>query len=173
MPLSESDIRYAFRLILGREPEDGILRDRHFSDSSVDELRLTLLRSEEFQSKYKPLVQEDREHPYGSWDRPTVAYIHLQKTGGTTVDALLRPHFPTERACPVRDDNLHLFTVAELGRFDFYSGSFDLAAVRFIPRGRVKTVSLFRDPRTRLISHYRFHISHPPRDEFAETTLSA
>ena|ERR1700722_2695752 len=57
------------------------------------------------------------------------------------------------------------------GRYDFFSGHFDISATRFIPRDDIETVALFREPRARLISFYRFLRSHPLGDEFAGDQL--
>ncbi len=165
--LSREDVRNGYRFILGREPENESALSHHLSHRSFDDLRLSLLKSSEFQGKYKVLFQELGDHPYLSRARRAVAFIHLQKTGGMTFHALLERHFPVDRICPVRDNNLHLLPVAELGRFDLFSGHFDRASVDFIPRKRVNVVAIFRRPQARLISFYRFHKSHPPRDEFA------
>jgi hypothetical protein len=170
-PLTREDVCNGYQLILGREPENEAVITEHLSHKSLADFRLTLLRSSEFQGKYKGLFQELGDHPYVSWERQAVAFIHLQKTGGMTLHALLERCFPGDRVCPVRDSNLHLLPVAELGRFDLFSGHFDRASVDFIPRKRVQTVALFRNPQSRLISFYRFHRSHPPGGEFAGSTF--
>jgi hypothetical protein len=134
---------------------------------SVAELRRTLLVSSEFQGQYKIMRPEPYDHPSLSIERETVVFIHMQKTGGTTLRALLEGRFPADRVCPVHEDKLHLLSVAELGQFDFFSGHFDRSSICFIPRREIKTVVLFREPRARLISYYRFLRAHPNRDEFA------
>jgi hypothetical protein len=164
---SREDVLHGFRLILGREPEDPNAIEAHMRIPSVAELRRTLLVSSEFQGNYKIMRPETFDHPGLSIDRKTVVFIHMQKTGGTTLRALLEGQFPADRVCPVRVDKLHLLSVAELGQFDFFAGHFDRSSLCFIPRRDIKTVALFREPRARLISFYRFLRSHPARDEFA------
>jgi hypothetical protein len=164
---SREDVLHGFRLILGREPEDQQAIDAHMNIPSVAELRRTLLVSSEFQSQYKVMRPEPYEHPSLSIERETIVFIHMQKTGGTTLRALLEGQFPADRVCPVRVDKLHLLSVAELGQFDFFAGHFDRSSICFIPRKEIKTVALFREPRARLISFYRFLRSHPTRDEYA------
>ena len=164
---SREDVIHAFRLILGREPEDESVIDAHVHLPSVAELRRVLLSSEEFHYKYEVMHPRITDHPSESVGRDTLLFIHLQKTGGTSLSAVLAKQFPAERRCPVREDALHLLTVAELGRYDFFAGHFDRTSIRFIPRDQIKTVAMFRDPRARLISCYRFWRSHPVRDEFA------
>jgi hypothetical protein len=164
---SREDVLHGFRLILGREPENQQTIDALMHIPSVAELRRTLLGSTEFQSQYMVMRPEPYEHPSLSIERETIVFIHMQKTGGTTLRALLKGQFPADRVCPVRVDKLHLLSVAELGQFDFFAGHFDRSSIRFIPREEIKTVALFREPRARLISFYRFLRSHPTRDEFA------
>ena len=97
-----------------------------------------------------------------------IAFIHLPKTGGSTLYDLLSGCFPPDRICPQHFDALHLYSPAELTRYDLYQGHIDYFSLRFIPRRRVRCLSIFRDPVRRLISWYRYSKSHPPSDEFAD-----
>jgi Sulfotransferase family len=168
---SREDVLHGFRLILGREPEDESAIDAHMLIPSVAELRQVLLSSDEFHGKYAVMHPGASDHPGLSVGRETLVFIHLQKTGGTSLRAMLEQQFAADRRCPVREDKLHLLTVAQLGRYDFFGGHFDRSAIRFIPRDAIKTVALFREPRARLISFYRFLRAHPVRDEFASDRL--
>jgi hypothetical protein len=164
---SREDVLNGFRLILGREPEDERAISAHMLIPSVAELRQVLLASVEFQGKYKVMRPAIEAHPSLSMGRRTIVFIHLQKTGGTSLRVMLERQFPADRRCPVLWDKLHLLSVAELGQYDFFAGHFDRSSLRFIPRDDIKTVALFREPRARLISFYRFLRSHPVGDEFA------
>jgi hypothetical protein len=168
---SREDVQHAFRLILGREPEDQTAIDAHMLIPTVAELRRVLLSSDEFQGKYKVMHPDTCDHPNLTVGRETLVFIHLEKTGGTSLRAMLEGQFPVDRRCPIRENKLHLLSVAELGQYDFFSGHFDQSSLRFIPRDKIKTVALFREPRARLISFYRFLKSHPVRDEFASDSL--
>jgi hypothetical protein len=168
---SREDVLHGFRLILGREPENESAIDAHMRIPNVAELRRVLLSSDEFQGKYRVMHPETSDHPNSSMGRETLVVIHLQKTGGTSLRVMLAKQFPPDRICPVFEDKLHLLSVAELGRYDFFCGHFDQSSIRFIPRTNVRTVALFREPRARLISYYRFLKSHPVRDEFANDAL--
>jgi hypothetical protein len=168
---SREDVVSGFRLILGREPEDERVISAHMLIPSVAELRQVLLTSQEFQGKYKVMRPAIDAHPSLSMGRRTIVFIHLQKTGGTSLRVMLERQFPADRRCPVLDDRLHLLSVAELGQYDFFAGHFDQSSLRFIPRDDIKTVALFREPRARLISLYRFLRSHPVGDEFADNYL--
>jgi Sulfotransferase family len=167
-PVSREDVCQAFRFILGREPEnDGVVEAHVRAAGNVADLRSSLINSEEFQGKYRSLHPGSKLNPYWSADRETLVFLHLQKTGGSSLRNMLLKHFPADRVCPMRDNNLHSYSVAELGQFDFFAGHFDLSSLNHIPRQTTKVVSLFREPISRLISFYRFARAHPPRDEFA------
>ena len=168
---SREDVLHAFRMILGREPEDQRAIEAHMLIPTVADLRRVLLSSDEFQGKYKVMHPDVYDHPSLSMDRDTLVLIHLHKTGGTSLRAMLAGQFPADRICPVREDKLHLLSAAQLGRYDFFAGHFDQLSIRLIPRIKIKTIALFRDPRARLISLYRFLRSHPARDEFAADQL--
>jgi hypothetical protein len=169
-PPSRADVYQAFRLILGREPESDGVVDAHLRAKSVAELRISLINSEEFQGKYRSLHPNSNLNPYWSADRETLVFIHLKKTGGTSLRSMIQGLFPADRICPLRDNNLHSYSAAELGRFDLFAGHFDLNSVKYIPRSSVKTIALFRDPIARVISFYRFAKAHPPREEFFDNT---
>jgi hypothetical protein len=79
---------------------------------------------------------------------------------------MIEHNFPVQRRCPVLEDRLYVLSVAKLGQYDFFSGHFDISSIRFIPRDRVDTVAILREPTSRLISFYRYLRSHPADDEF-------
>lgn len=91
--------------------------------------------------------------------RSPVVFFHLHKTGGLTLDDVLAAHFAPGRICPVKDDHLHVYTPDQLGAFDLFSGHFDVGALRLL-RQSPQTLSILREPRSRLISFYRFHAGH-------------
>jgi hypothetical protein len=162
-----------FRLILGRELADEDAIRAHMRIPNVDALRKILLSSDEFREKYKRLHPEAFDHPNVNKDRDTVVFIHLRKTGGISLRVMLERLFAKSRRCPVREDELHYLSVAEIGHYDFFSGHFSTSSVRLIPRNRIRTVLLFREPRARLISMYRFSRAHSARDEFSHDPLVA
>lgn len=165
---SREDVLNAFRLILGRELDDENVIDGYMRVSNVAELRSALLNSKEFHEKYQAMRPDTAEHPNLSMARDTLVYIHLRKTGGISLRTMLEQQFSADRRCPIREDLLHRLSVAELAYYDFFAGHFDRTALRLIPRSGIKTIALFREPRARLISYYRFLKSHPIRDEFAD-----
>lgn len=168
-PISGDEyVRWAYRLLLGREPEsEAVVQNHPHRNNREMLLKLTLL-SEEFTTKHGGLISADYPSPYQSWGQATLAFIHLPKTGGTTLNSLLSTYFPKQRICPERYGRLHLYSPAQLANYDFFSGHFDYFSTKFIPRRRVRCVSLFRDPSDRLISWYRFFRAHPATNTFTD-----
>src|SRR5271168_4175023 len=100
---SREDVFHAFRLILGREPENDSAIVSHLGLASVSELRLAMLKSQEFWERYISIHAEVTEHPNVHRARRTVVFIHFQKTGGTSFRKLVEHNFPSERRCPILD----------------------------------------------------------------------
>ena len=159
----EDYVRWAYRVLLGKEPSPSLPAELK---ADHDRLLRTILNSPEFRLRFVSQLGQFARSPYSSWNREAVAFIHLHKTGGTTFHSLLSACFPSDRVCPERFETLHLWTPSDLANYDLFSGHFDYFALKYIPRRRIRTVSMFRDPIERQISLYRFARAHSP-DEFA------
>jgi hypothetical protein len=170
-PPSREDVVQAFRLILGREPENKSVIEAHMRAPNIAELRRAILLSPEFAGKYRTMHPEVGHHPNMTRARRTVVFIHLLKTGGTSLRGLIGKHFLPERRCPIFEDKLHVLSLAQLSQYDYFAGHFDISCLAFIPRDAIETVSVFREPQARLVSLYRFLRSHPMGDEFAGDQL--
>lgn len=140
---SREDVIHGFRLILGRELEDESAIAAHMRVSNVAEFRRLLLNSEEFREKYKIMHPDTCDHPSLTMDRDTLVFIHLRKTGGISLRNLLEAQFPADRRCPIREHQLHLLSVAEPGRYDFFSGHFDQSSMRLIPATKSRRLPYF------------------------------
>ena len=167
MAISPEEVRYGYLFVLGREPESETTLSWHLQHADISQFREALLRSEEFRAKYSALSPGVIGHPFATWHREAVAFIHVPKTGGSSLQNLLRECFCRNRICPERLNQLHFHSVAQLGWYDFFSGHFDYISKYFIPRQNVRCLSILRDPIRRLISLYRFSRSHAPTGEFA------
>lgn len=88
-----------------------------------------------------------------------VVFLHIPKTGGTSLHGLLLHGFSNDEVCPERFNALE--SVVDIGRFRFFSGHFDRASLDSIPRTK-RIVTLLRDPRARLLSLYYFWRAHEP-----------
>jgi Sulfotransferase family len=158
----EEYVRWAYRLLLGREPENLAAVQNNPYKNDRQRLVETVLNSAEFHCNSRAKLAAPSDNPYLSWTKDAVAFLHLPKTGGTSLFTLLSACFLPDRICPQHYNALHLYPPAELAKYDFFSGHFDYFALRFIPRQRVRCLSIFRDPVQRLISFYRFAKSFKP-----------
>jgi tetratricopeptide (TPR) repeat protein len=95
-----------------------------------------------------------------------VAFIHLQKTGGTTLYDMLQHAFPPDRVCPIHDDFVNLYTAQEMAEFDYFSGHLDYGSLPLIPKRPLRVISVFRRPQDRLVSIYRSHRAHSVTTKF-------
>ncbi len=94
-----------------------------------------------------------------------LVFLHLPKTGGTTLHHHFSAHFTPEEICPERHSNLNAYSVDALRQWRFFSGHFNADEIRRIPRP-LFVVTVFRDPIERLLSLYDFWKRHS--DEYIE-----
>lgn len=86
---------------------------------------------------------------------PRLVFMHIPKTGGTSLHHLLQPAFTAEETCPTRFAELYRYSDAELGRWRFFSGHFRMDEIRRIPPPAYR-MTLLRDPVERIVSLWRF-----------------
>jgi hypothetical protein len=90
-----------------------------------------------------------------------LVFLHLPKTGGTTLHHHFAEHFAPEEICPERFSSLDRFTTEELSRWRYFSGHYNFDQLRLIP-GPLFVVTVLRDPVERLLSNYYFWKRHRP-----------
>jgi hypothetical protein len=168
----EEYVRWAYRLLLGREPDSLKAVQNNPYKNDRQSLIRQVLNSDEFRQspevhRYTALFATPNDNPYASWNKAAIAFIHLPKTGGTTLSTLLKACFSPDRICPQGYNALHFYSPVELARYDLFVGHYDYFSLNFIPRQHVRRLSIVRDPVERLISFYRFARTHSPRDKFA------
>lgn len=157
-------VRRAYQLILGREPESISVVSDKLQHPNIDSLRRELLNSQEFRLLFPEVVRQPPD-PSQMRDRLTVAFIHIPKTGGTSVRKLLEGRvFDRGRPCVVAPllGQLYEYPPATLAQFDVFSGHFDYESMRYIPRNDIRVMCFFRDPVERLISLYRYNRAQIP-----------
>lgn len=91
----------------------------------------------------------------------SLVFQHIPKCGGTSLHELLQVHFPPEKICPERFNELIFYPQSQLENFCFYSGHYDRNNVQFVP-GKTKIFTLLRNPADRIVSLYRFWRAHKP-----------
>jgi hypothetical protein len=92
-------------------------------------------------------------------DRKLV-FLHLPKTGGTTLLHHFSAAFAEAEICPERFSALDRIPPETLATYRFFSGHFNYEQVRLIP-GRTFVVTVLRDPIERILSTYYFWKRHP------------
>jgi hypothetical protein len=92
MSLTDRDVVAAFIWLLGREPEAEAITWHRAHCSTVDELRRHLMNSREFMN-YLPFNIGDSRDRALDFMAQRVAFMHLPKTGGTTLAHLLEGAF--------------------------------------------------------------------------------
>ncbi|MGC2778814.1 MAG: hypothetical protein WA418_24610, partial [Bradyrhizobium sp.] len=88
-----------------------------------------------------------------------VFFLHVPKTGGSSLTSALSKKFASWEIFPWRHSRLDLFNHADLMRFRFFSGHFNITDLDYIPKP-VKAVTLIREPRKRILSLYHFWRSY-------------
>ncbi|MBI3465763.1 MAG: hypothetical protein HY000_22325 [Planctomycetes bacterium] len=92
---------------------------------------------------------------------PPLYFLHIGKTGGTTLTAMLDPLFDPAKICPAQilPDLLRL-PDQQLTRYRFFRGHFGSALPELL-RSPVTTITLLREPPAQVISCF-LHIQRSP-----------
>ena len=157
----EQVVRQIYRELLGREADPGGLE--HYSrvvaePDGVAACLRAMIGSTEFAHRARA-AKRDIKFRKEDLEQEKVVFLHLPKTGGTTLHHLLVEGWPSEEACPERHNGLHAFTAGELAGYRVFSGHFDYASTQLIP-GRKAVITMFRNPVDRLVSLYHFQKAH-------------
>jgi hypothetical protein len=154
--VTREQIRNAYIFMLGREPESETAYEALTNLSDLYALRAIVLSSEEYKARVQ-MVAEARS-------RSATIFIHLEKTGGTTLHNILAAYYAADQVAPSHYGFLRDFVFLE-GIYDLYSCHIDYETALAIPKASKRFVSLFRRPIDRLISEYRFWRSHPTGEQ--------
>ena len=87
-------------------------------------------------------------------------FMHLPKTGGITIHNLLVNFFDESKVCKERHNKLHLLNKEEIEFYSFFSGHYDISAIKkYIPNSK-QIITILREPKKRILSAYYFAKSH-------------
>jgi Sulfotransferase family len=150
--VTREQVLYAYVFLLGREPESEEAYRTHEKHASLVHLREAILSSDEYRRRLHSINE--------AYNREAVVFIHLEKTGGTTLHNVLAMNYAPDRASPSHYSYLYDFSLID-NTYDFFSCHIDFDTALRIPRASKRLVALFREPVERLISQYRFWKSHP------------
>lgn len=90
---------------------------------------------------------------------PRLVFLHVPRTGGTTLHHHLAAHFAPHEICPERFSRLHQYSPDQLEKWRFFSGHFNSDEIRRIP-APLFIVTILRNPIERLLSNYYFWKRH-------------
>ena len=83
-----------------------------------------------------------------------IVFMHIPKTGGTTIFNLLSKHFKPSEICGIRHNTLEKLT--DLGKYRLFLGHYSFEAInKYIPGDKI-LITFMRDPIERAISEYYF-----------------
>jgi hypothetical protein len=155
--VSREEIFWAYRFILGRDPEGETAYRAHRGHPDWAAMRDAILQSPEARQNVARIVCE----PPAAFDyfRRLLVFLHIEKTGGTSLH-----HALTSReeiaVSPNRLAHIPSLTLGFLNQYDCISGHFTYQEALALPRHPKCIVTMLRNPADRLISFYRFHRAH-------------
>lgn len=150
-------VREVYSILLARPATKKEVRS-HWRLRTVGALRDILLRSDEFRRVARNLIPAPRPSAGDTGAMKTI-FLHIPKTGGTTVHEALKPFFDASLTCPERHDGLNRYAAGELATYRFFSGHFSLQSCALIP-GPKRIFTMLRHPASRLVSQYNFLRAH-------------
>ena len=121
-----------------------------------------LLRSKQLWNELGSIRNPNPGPAFAAYDTEAWVFVHAQKTGGTSLQAMLVDIFGDSQVYREHADTLYLRSPADLASYSIFTGHFDFDTVRYIPRARRRLFTILREPRERLLSHYRFLRAHQP-----------
>jgi hypothetical protein len=155
MKLTDEEVINAFTYILGRPPESKKTIDFHRNSfKDLPALRRHLFNTQEFQNFYsfsrgRPIKAEL------DFCQEKIVFIHIPKTAGTTLSAILDSAFSKDAIFP---DHFRIghYPATYIARHRLFHGHYGLQEAQYIP-GPKKIFTVLRNPRSRIISQYRYH----------------
>ena len=127
---------------------------------NTDEFR-KLRRRVEIREQYvnRPLRSEAEK---SSQNKQHVCFIHIHKTGGTSLQNMLTEAFGEENVLHEHSDTLYYRAPSELSEYTVIAGHYNHDSMADLPLKDLKLVTFVREPKTRLLSLYSFLRAHTP-----------
>ncbi|UPY37452.1 sulfotransferase family 2 domain-containing protein [Sediminicoccus sp. KRV36] len=105
--------------------------------------------------------------PNGETSQPRLVFLHVPRSGGTTLHEAFAAKFTDSEICRERMNRLERVGSAELGTYHLFSGHYRFEHLALIPPPRL-AVTVLREPRARLFSlyhHWRRHWADLARED--------
>lgn len=159
--VTREEIRWGYLMLFGREPEGEEAYQTHAVLADLAALRRVLIQSPEGLARLRADMRIAASTYDFDYFRPLLIFVHMEKTAGTSLYAMLAAHYGAVRSSPPHLAFLPELTLGELNQYDFVSGHFSFQEAMALPRSFKRCITMFREPFARLISFYRFHRAHP------------
>jgi hypothetical protein len=88
-----------------------------------------------------------------------LVFMHLPRTGGTTLHRQLTAAFAPAQICPERTPALVAWPAAKMAPYLLFSGHFNSGVIARIP-GEKHLLTVLREPRARVVSTWQFWARH-------------
>ncbi len=157
MSMTREDAAGLYALLMGGKPAPEATLDALLAQNdNPDSLRDAIFRSEAF-GRYYASLNSDLRNAGQDLAVEKLVFMHIPKTGGTSITSILDRHYPRGQIFP---DQLRLraYPVGFLARFRLYRGHMPLRELQLIP-GAKFIFTMLREPRARILSQYRYHKS--------------
>jgi len=148
--------------LLGRKPDPSAIA--HYltvarTEGGIKNIIVDILGSKEFREYYRRISMgaaclSDRI------SEESLVFIHIQKTGGTSLQNILRDSYGNERLYMEHADTLYFHAPVDLAQYDVFMGHFNYDSVRLIPKHYPMLITFLREPVARLQSLYNFWRLH-------------
>ncbi len=158
--IDDSEIIAAFRYLLGYKdvPQKMVVAHRGFKSPS--HLRQHIMNLPRFRDEVaKQRVWADMASI--QLDRQVIVFQHVPKCGGSSLHKVLEANFG--KAFLERHNGLANWAVGDLAQGTLFSGHYDTPSLALIPATGLKVVTVLRDPKSRLMSLYRYLRSISPK----------
>ncbi|HLQ12671.1 MAG TPA: sulfotransferase family 2 domain-containing protein [Steroidobacteraceae bacterium] len=166
-------VRSAYRGLLARDADPEGLQSYSALlrlNGNLEEMLDRMVHSQEFMriqsARVATLAAESRSssNPKHTFDSETIAFLHIQKTAGSTVNRALAIAYGRGNICFPPDNGSSMFklSASELSQYKGYAGHFNFDELAYIPRKRVSVLCFVRNPKDRLLSLYYYWKAHQP-----------
>jgi hypothetical protein len=172
--ITRQEVEYAYRLLLGRMPENERAYEYGLSAGDIETLRRWIMASPEFLLR----LRDDAPGALARWvaqqqqaraeierqpdGPPRIVFLHIMKTAGNALRRRLESLVPPEAVRPEQLGRPAQFSVEHFAPYRLIAGHFSAVDAAHVP-GPKRVFTVLREPRERLISLYVYWSRH--RDE--------
>ncbi|PWS39188.1 hypothetical protein DFH01_08110 [Falsiroseomonas bella] len=169
--ITRQEVEYAYRLLLGRPPENERAYEYGLGAGDLETLRRWIMASPEFllrlrddasgamarwvaeQQQARAAIEQQAEGP------PRIVFLHIMKTAGNSLRRRLEALVPPGTVRPEQLGRPAQFPVEHFAPYRLIAGHFSAVDAAHVP-GPKRVFTVLREPRERLISLYAYWSRH-------------